>query len=77
MWSLVAYCDEVNFREESWANRDERVYGPLMEPVNVGAVDNGRELSAADPQSGADRGEAQHDLQTSGCYKLIKPVYER
>lgn len=34
-----------------------------MEPVNVGAVDNSRELTSPNPECGAHRGEAENNLE--------------
>ena len=34
-----------------------------MEPVDVGAVDNGWELTSPDPECGTHRGEAEHNLE--------------
>ena len=37
-----------------------------MEPVNVGAVHNGRELPGTHSQGGTHRGETQHHLVRGG-----------
>ena len=54
--------DEVDFSEESGADRDEGFLWPFMEPVNVGTVHNGRELPGTHSQGGAHRGETQYHL---------------
>ena len=58
----MAYLDELHLREEARADRDEGLLWPLMEPVDVGAVHNGRELAAAHSQGGAHGRETQHYL---------------
>lgn len=56
------YFNKFNFREKSWANRNEGLLRPLMEPVNASTVDNSRELASPDPQCGAYWRETQHHL---------------
>ena len=57
------YRNKVHFWEESWANRDKSLLWPLMEPVNVGAVDNGWEFPTSHSQCCTHRGAAQYNLE--------------
>jgi len=54
--------DEIDLREESGADGNQSLLWPFMEPVNVGAVHNGRELAGTHPECGTHGGEAQYHL---------------
>lgn len=45
--TITVYRNEIHFREETAADRNEGFLWPGMEPVNVGAVHDGRELSTS------------------------------
>ena len=62
----TAYTEQLHLLQEPGADGHERLFRPLVEPVDGRAVGDGRELSATDTQRGAHRGETQHHLQHVG-----------
>jgi hypothetical protein len=50
---------EFYFLQESVRYTDEGILGPLMEPVNTGAVDERGELTSSDSEFFTNWGEAQ------------------
>ena len=61
--AVQTHWDELDFREEARADRDERLFRPLVEPVDGRAVDDGGELPPTHAEGGANGGEAQHHLE--------------
>lgn len=54
--------EQFDIPKESSADRDERLFRPLVEPIDVRCVRDGRELPAAHSESTSDRRETEHNL---------------
>lgn len=57
------WCDELHVWEEAVADRDQGLVGPLVEPVDAGAVHYGRKLAGTHSQSWANRRETKYNLK--------------
>ena len=64
---FITYREEFGLRliQEAVGHRAKSVIRPLMEPVDAGAVDDGRELASTHSEGGANRREAQHHFELS------------
>lgn len=58
----ITYRQELNFLQETTGYRYQSILRPFVEPVDAGAVCDGRELSAPNSEGGSNRREAEHHL---------------
>lgn len=60
---MVTYCEQRDVFEEVPGNREQRLFWPLVEPVDARAIDEGRKAPCSHAQRDSDRREAENHLQ--------------
>ena len=67
-----SYRQQFHFFQETFADRQQRLYRPFMKPVDTRTVGDGRELTTPHTQCIAHRWETQHHLWSENKSKIHK-----
>ena len=60
---MHTYLQQFHLLQEPSRYADQRLFGPLMEPIDTRAICDRRKLPSTHAQSGTDGREAEDDLQ--------------